>query len=237
MCSGRRRLHTGSGPSVLDGVHGRTADGGSEGLRCSDTLPQSGEVSRHTPAALIHTHLLTPEQCKVAVMCVTGLCQWKEKICVSMRWEETSVSISRINSISDKLNLKTLKRSAWKCVWRVCVCVCLEERCLDEETYIKALLELNPSAEWVIKSVQHWPAATRANRPSRHVPYGPRGTGFRAWHEQSGYISTLHPVTESWTITSTDVVFIGRSSGRCTYIICTRSQNVVRFITFQGLFD
>lgn len=38
---------------------------------------------------------------------------------------------------------------------RVCLCVCLEERCLDEETYIKALLELNPSAEWVIKSVQH----------------------------------------------------------------------------------
>ncbi|XP_067241059.1 rho GTPase-activating protein 18 isoform X4 [Chanodichthys erythropterus] len=31
----------------------------------------------------------------------------------------------------------------------------IKERCLDEETYIKALLELNPSAEWVIKSVQH----------------------------------------------------------------------------------
>uniref|UniRef100_A0A8C2J023 Rho-GAP domain-containing protein n=1 Tax=Cyprinus carpio TaxID=7962 RepID=A0A8C2J023_CYPCA len=30
-----------------------------------------------------------------------------------------------------------------------------DERCLDEETYITALLELNPSAEWVIKSVQH----------------------------------------------------------------------------------
>uniref|UniRef100_A0A8C2ABP9 Rho GTPase activating protein 18 n=1 Tax=Cyprinus carpio TaxID=7962 RepID=A0A8C2ABP9_CYPCA len=31
----------------------------------------------------------------------------------------------------------------------------IKERCLDEETYIKALLELNPTAEWVIKSVQH----------------------------------------------------------------------------------
>uniref|UniRef100_A0A8C1CIQ7 Rho GTPase activating protein 18 n=1 Tax=Cyprinus carpio carpio TaxID=630221 RepID=A0A8C1CIQ7_CYPCA len=31
----------------------------------------------------------------------------------------------------------------------------IKERCLDEETYITALLELNPSAEWVIKSVQH----------------------------------------------------------------------------------
>uniref|UniRef100_A0A671K7R6 Rho GTPase-activating protein 18-like n=1 Tax=Sinocyclocheilus anshuiensis TaxID=1608454 RepID=A0A671K7R6_9TELE len=31
----------------------------------------------------------------------------------------------------------------------------IKERCLDEETYIKAVLELNPSAEWVIKSVQH----------------------------------------------------------------------------------
>ncbi|KAK7133594.1 hypothetical protein R3I94_015462 [Phoxinus phoxinus] len=31
----------------------------------------------------------------------------------------------------------------------------IKERCLDEETYIKALLELNPSAEWVIKSIQH----------------------------------------------------------------------------------
>ncbi|XP_026089640.1 rho GTPase-activating protein 18-like [Carassius auratus] len=31
----------------------------------------------------------------------------------------------------------------------------IKERCLDEETYISALLELNPSAEWVIKSVQH----------------------------------------------------------------------------------
>ncbi|XP_051732467.1 rho GTPase-activating protein 18 isoform X3 [Ctenopharyngodon idella] len=31
----------------------------------------------------------------------------------------------------------------------------IKGRCLDEETYIKALLELNPSAEWVIKSVQH----------------------------------------------------------------------------------
>ncbi|XP_073790125.1 rho GTPase-activating protein 18 isoform X2 [Danio rerio] len=31
----------------------------------------------------------------------------------------------------------------------------IKERCLDEETYIKALLELNPSAEWVIRSVQH----------------------------------------------------------------------------------
>ncbi|XP_007259744.3 rho GTPase-activating protein 18 isoform X1 [Astyanax mexicanus] len=30
----------------------------------------------------------------------------------------------------------------------------IKERCLDEETYMKALLELNPSAEWVIKSVQ-----------------------------------------------------------------------------------
>uniref|UniRef100_A0A8C1SSS3 Rho GTPase activating protein 18 n=1 Tax=Cyprinus carpio TaxID=7962 RepID=A0A8C1SSS3_CYPCA len=30
----------------------------------------------------------------------------------------------------------------------------IKERCLDEETYITALLELNPSAEWVIKSVQ-----------------------------------------------------------------------------------
>ncbi|XP_035279265.1 rho GTPase-activating protein 18 [Anguilla anguilla] len=31
----------------------------------------------------------------------------------------------------------------------------IKERCLDEETYMKDLLELNPSAEWVIKSVQH----------------------------------------------------------------------------------
>ncbi|KAI7800112.1 rho GTPase-activating protein 18 isoform X2 [Triplophysa rosa] len=31
----------------------------------------------------------------------------------------------------------------------------IKERCLDEETYIRALLELNPSAEWVIKSVHH----------------------------------------------------------------------------------
>lgn len=31
----------------------------------------------------------------------------------------------------------------------------IKERCLDEETYIKALLELNPSAEWVIRSVKH----------------------------------------------------------------------------------
>ncbi|KAK3506982.1 hypothetical protein QTP70_034264 [Hemibagrus guttatus] len=30
----------------------------------------------------------------------------------------------------------------------------IKERCLDEETYMKALLELNPTAEWVIKSVQ-----------------------------------------------------------------------------------
>uniref|UniRef100_A0AAR2K097 Rho-GAP domain-containing protein n=1 Tax=Pygocentrus nattereri TaxID=42514 RepID=A0AAR2K097_PYGNA len=30
----------------------------------------------------------------------------------------------------------------------------IKERCLDEETYMKALLELNPAAEWVIKSVQ-----------------------------------------------------------------------------------
>ncbi|KAJ8355962.1 hypothetical protein SKAU_G00187560 [Synaphobranchus kaupii] len=30
----------------------------------------------------------------------------------------------------------------------------IKERCLDEETYMKDLLELNPSAEWVIKSVQ-----------------------------------------------------------------------------------
>uniref|UniRef100_A0AAY4DW78 Rho-GAP domain-containing protein n=1 Tax=Denticeps clupeoides TaxID=299321 RepID=A0AAY4DW78_9TELE len=30
----------------------------------------------------------------------------------------------------------------------------IKERCLDEETYMKALLELNPSAEWVIKSIQ-----------------------------------------------------------------------------------
>ncbi|KAI4890567.1 hypothetical protein NFI96_019401, partial [Prochilodus magdalenae] len=30
----------------------------------------------------------------------------------------------------------------------------IKERCLDEETNMKALLELNPSAEWVIKSVQ-----------------------------------------------------------------------------------
>ncbi|KAI1897464.1 hypothetical protein AGOR_G00083550 [Albula goreensis] len=30
----------------------------------------------------------------------------------------------------------------------------IKERCLDVETYIKDLLELNPSAEWVIKSVQ-----------------------------------------------------------------------------------
>ncbi|XP_060769562.1 rho GTPase-activating protein 18 isoform X2 [Neoarius graeffei] len=29
----------------------------------------------------------------------------------------------------------------------------IKERCLDEETYMKALLELNPTAEWVIKSV------------------------------------------------------------------------------------
>ncbi|XP_051500804.1 rho GTPase-activating protein 18 isoform X1 [Myxocyprinus asiaticus] len=31
----------------------------------------------------------------------------------------------------------------------------IKERCLDEETYIKALLELNPTAEWFIKSAQH----------------------------------------------------------------------------------
>ncbi|XP_051951572.1 rho GTPase-activating protein 18 [Xyrauchen texanus] len=31
----------------------------------------------------------------------------------------------------------------------------IKERCLDEETYIKALLELNPTAEWLIKSAQH----------------------------------------------------------------------------------
>ncbi|XP_051510728.1 rho GTPase-activating protein 18-like isoform X1 [Myxocyprinus asiaticus] len=31
----------------------------------------------------------------------------------------------------------------------------IKERCLDEETYIKALLELNPTAEWIIKSAQH----------------------------------------------------------------------------------
>ncbi|TRY59133.1 hypothetical protein DNTS_032390 [Danionella cerebrum] len=31
----------------------------------------------------------------------------------------------------------------------------IKERCLDGGTYIKALLELNPSAEWVIKIVQH----------------------------------------------------------------------------------
>ncbi|KAM9495973.1 rho GTPase-activating protein 18 [Clarias gariepinus] len=30
----------------------------------------------------------------------------------------------------------------------------IKERCLDEETYMKALLELNPAAEWVIRSVQ-----------------------------------------------------------------------------------
>uniref|UniRef100_A0A4W4EDN4 Rho GTPase activating protein 18 n=1 Tax=Electrophorus electricus TaxID=8005 RepID=A0A4W4EDN4_ELEEL len=30
----------------------------------------------------------------------------------------------------------------------------IKERCLDGETYMKALLELNPTAEWVIKSVQ-----------------------------------------------------------------------------------
>ncbi|XP_030638484.1 rho GTPase-activating protein 18 [Chanos chanos] len=30
----------------------------------------------------------------------------------------------------------------------------IQERCLDEKTYMKALLELNPSAEWVIKSAQ-----------------------------------------------------------------------------------
>ncbi|KAJ8385911.1 hypothetical protein AAFF_G00178730 [Aldrovandia affinis] len=30
----------------------------------------------------------------------------------------------------------------------------IRERCLDEETYMKDLLELNPSAEWVIKSIQ-----------------------------------------------------------------------------------
>ncbi|XP_036405064.1 rho GTPase-activating protein 18 [Megalops cyprinoides] len=30
----------------------------------------------------------------------------------------------------------------------------IKERCLDEETYMKDLLELNPSAEWVIKSAQ-----------------------------------------------------------------------------------
>ncbi|XP_056620884.1 rho GTPase-activating protein 18 isoform X1 [Triplophysa dalaica] len=31
----------------------------------------------------------------------------------------------------------------------------IKERCLDEETYIRALLELNPSAELVLKSVNH----------------------------------------------------------------------------------
>ncbi|XP_076872704.1 rho GTPase-activating protein 18 isoform X2 [Brachyhypopomus gauderio] len=30
----------------------------------------------------------------------------------------------------------------------------IKERCLDGETYMKALLDLNPTAEWVIKSVQ-----------------------------------------------------------------------------------
>ncbi|KAJ8270752.1 hypothetical protein GJAV_G00118830 [Gymnothorax javanicus] len=31
----------------------------------------------------------------------------------------------------------------------------IRERCLDEEAYMKDLLELNPSAEWIIKTVQH----------------------------------------------------------------------------------
>lgn len=30
----------------------------------------------------------------------------------------------------------------------------LEERCLDGETYMKDLIQLNPTAEWVIKAVQ-----------------------------------------------------------------------------------
>lgn len=29
-----------------------------------------------------------------------------------------------------------------------------EERCLDGETYMKDLFQLNPAAEWVIKTVQ-----------------------------------------------------------------------------------
>lgn len=28
-----------------------------------------------------------------------------------------------------------------------------DERCLDEEAYMKSVIELNPSAEWVIKPV------------------------------------------------------------------------------------
>lgn len=34
------------------------------------------------------------------------------------------------------------------------ICRPSEERCLDGETYMKDLIQLNPSAEWVIKAVQ-----------------------------------------------------------------------------------
>lgn len=32
----------------------------------------------------------------------------------------------------------------------------IKERCLDGETYMKDLIQLNPTAEWVIKAVQRW---------------------------------------------------------------------------------
>lgn len=32
----------------------------------------------------------------------------------------------------------------------------LGERCLDDDTYMKDLYQLNPNAEWVIKPKQSW---------------------------------------------------------------------------------
>uniref|UniRef100_A0A673JZV0 Rho-GAP domain-containing protein n=1 Tax=Sinocyclocheilus rhinocerous TaxID=307959 RepID=A0A673JZV0_9TELE len=63
--------------------------------------------------------------------------------------------VSMAIQLTEDLKASDIFESECCCLMCVCWCVCLEERCLDEETYIKAVLELNPSAEWVIKSVQH----------------------------------------------------------------------------------